>query len=467
MRYETMVGLEVHAELRTEHKLFCTCRNAFGAPPNSQSCPVCTGEPGTLPVLDRAAAALAVQAALALECSINAESRFDRKHYFYHDLPKSYQITQFFLPLAQNGRLHIAGEGFEKDIRIRQLHLEEDAAKSVYDSDGNYTVDHNRCGVPLIEIVTEPDFRSGEEARAFLEELRLILTTLGVSDGRLEEGSLRVDVNVSLRTSDDDSGGVRTELKNLGSFRAVAHAAAAEAARQQALLTAGEPLRRETRRWNEQTEQSELMRVKEELSDYLYLPEPDLPPLLFTEAELTVARRSLPLLPAARRAHYREDYGLSAYQAAVLVKDTALTARFEELLALGAAPVETAKLLLGAYSALPQPCRLSSVHLAALIAMIAAGEITQTAAKQVLAAISAEDLDPRAYATAQGLLRNDDEDALRAAVADTLAAQADAVAAYRAGKTKVYGYLAGEVMRRLGGRADGKRVDAFLREQLK
>ena len=349
MTWETVIGLETHVELATKTKIFCSCTTAFGGDPNTHCCPVCTGMPGALPVVNEKVLEFAVKAGLALNGTITRDCRFDRKNYFYPDLPKAYQVSQLYLPIVRNGKVPIqTASGVEKTIRIHELHMEEDAGKLVHDPWIDQTrADYNRCGVPLIEIVTEPDFRSAEEVIAYLEKLRSILQYLGVSDCKMQEGSLRCDVNLSVRPAGSEELGTRTEMKNLNSFKAIARAIEYEARRQVELIQEGKRVVQETRRWDENKDATFAMRSKENAQDYRYFPEPDIPPMELSEEYLEHVRAEIPEMAEAKMARYQRDWGLPVYDTRMITGQKALADFFEETVALGAAPKQAANWIMG------------------------------------------------------------------------------------------------------------------------
>ncbi len=464
MKWETVIGLETHVELATRSKIFCSCSTAFGGEPNTRCCPVCLGLPGSLPVLNEAVVACAVKAGLALGCEIAPVTRFDRKNYFYPDLPKAYQISQLYAPIGTNGALDIGG----KVIGIHELHMEEDAGKLTH-GEGLVRVDYNRCGVPLIEIVTEPDFRTAEEVIAYLERLREVLRWLEVSDCKMQEGSLRVDVNLSVRPVGSLVLGTRTEMKNLGSFRAVARAIAFESARQIALIEGGGTVVQETRRWDEAREESLPMRVKEDARDYRYFPEPDLPPVVIGAEYVAKLRHEQPELPGEKRARYRRDWGLPEYDCQMLTSEKALSAFFEELVALGAPPKQGANWIMGQVLAAlnekgisPAEMRLTPATLARLIARVEEGRLNRSTAVKVLEAVFDDDGDVDAYVTAHGLEQVRDTALVEAVAARVLAANPQSAADWRGGKEKAFGFLVGQAMRELKGKADPQLVRETL-----
>ncbi len=476
MNWEVVIGLETHVELATKTKIFCSCTTAFGGAPNTHCCPICTGMPGTLPVVNRMVVEFAARAGLALNCEITRKNRFDRKNYFYPDLPKAYQVSQLYLPIARNGRVPIQTEqGGEKVIRIHELHMEEDAGKLVHDPWADQTrCDYNRCGVPLIEIVTEPDFRTAEEVVAYLEQLRSTLEYLGVSDCKMQEGSLRCDVNLSVRPVGSETLGTRTEMKNLNSFKAIARAIAYESRRQIELLEEGKRVVQETRRWDENKDATFSMRSKENAQDYRYFPEPDIPPLELSEAYLEQLRARQPEMAQARRARYQRDYGLPASDAGILTGQKALVDFFEAVIALGAPPREAANWMLGELMRRlkeegqePKSMALTPGTLAKLIGMVSAGRINRNTAVKVFRAIFPDDGDPEEYVQAHGLEQVQDAGLVERTVEEVLSNQTAAVADFRAGNVKALGFLVGQVMRQLKGKADPQAVNRAVSERLK
>jgi aspartyl-tRNA(Asn)/glutamyl-tRNA(Gln) amidotransferase subunit B len=478
-RYEAVIGIEVHCQLKTASKMFCACSTAYdGAAPNSHVCPVCLGLPGALPVINRAAVEHVLSTGLAIEASVPTATRWDRKNYFYPDLPKGYQISQYDLPLASAGRLTIETSDGPVTIRITRAHLEEDTAKLVHATtdDGRRVslIDFNRSGAPLMEIVTEPDLRTAEQGRRYAEELQLLLRAIGASDADMERGQLRVEANVSLRPRGAEALGTRVEVKNMNSFRSVERAIAYEIARQAAALDSGERLHLETRGWSDDRSATYHMRSKETSDDYRYFPEPDLPPLHLDPAWLDDLRARLPELPGARRARYRDVIGLSAYDAGVLVGDPDATTLFEATLAAdpSLAAKAVANWVTGEYLRLRNaassdaPIRVEPADLAAIVVAVERGDLSRANAKEVLAA-HAEDGRPAATIIAErGLRRIADAGVVTAAVDDVLAANPAAVADYRAGKVQAVGFLVGQVMKATRGQADASLVQAAVRERL-
>jgi aspartyl-tRNA(Asn)/glutamyl-tRNA(Gln) amidotransferase subunit B len=474
--YEAVIGLEVHAQLRTRSKMFCACPTDFGAAPNSQVCPVCLGHPGVLPVANRRAVELAVRFAGAVGARVNPVSTWARKNYFYPDLPKGYQITQYERPLAEGGAVRIASEGETREIPLVRLHLEEDAGRSRHPERPGETrtlVDLNRCGVPLIEIVSAPALRTPAEAHAYLAEMRLILRYCGVCDGDMEKGSLRCDANVSVRPRGTGALGAKTEVKNLNSLRAVERALAAEIARQSALLAAGGAPETATALWDPARGETRVMRTKEEAPDYRYFPEPDLPPLACDPAWIASIRDRLPELPGARRERLMARYGLRPYDAAVLTADPELGAYFERVAervgdASAAAGFVTSALV-GALRDCGRgigDCPIAPEALAPLLERIAAGKLSHTLAKQVLDAMLATGQSAETIVRERGWEQVDDAGAIAAWVAAAIAAHPAEAAAYRAGKTALLGFFVGAALRLSGGRAHPQRVQAAARRAL-
>ncbi|MCD8382511.1 MAG: Asp-tRNA(Asn)/Glu-tRNA(Gln) amidotransferase subunit GatB [Clostridiales bacterium] len=475
MDWEIVIGLETHVELATRTKIFCSCTTAFGGAPNTHCCPICTGMPGTLPVMNKRVLEYAAKACLALNCEVTRYCKFDRKNYFYPDLPKAYQISQLYLPIGRNGKVPIRVGQEEKIIRIHELHMEEDAGKLVHDNWIDQTrADYNRCGVPLIEIVTEPDFRSADEVIAYLEKLRSTLEYLGVSDCKMQEGSLRCDVNLSVRPMGSSELGTRTEMKNLNSFKAIARAIRYEARRQQERIEMDhKKVVQETRRWDENKDASFSMRSKENAQDYRYFPEPDIPPMELSEDYLAELRSGLPEMAQARQARYVREFGLPAYDAELLTETRALADFFEATVALGAPPKEVSNWMMAELlrtlkekSMEAKDMALTPKTLAAIIQMVSEGKLNRSTASQVFSAVFDDDTDPAAYVEAHGLEQISDAGLVEETVKGVLAANAAQVAEYRSGKQKVFGFLVGQCMRALKGKADPKVVNRTLREQL-
>ena len=475
MTWETVIGLETHVELATKTKIFCSCTTAFGGDPNTHCCPVCTGMPGALPVVNEKVLEFAVKAGLALNGTITRDCRFDRKNYFYPDLPKAYQVSQLYLPIVRNGKVPIqTASGVEKTIRIHELHMEEDAGKLVHDPWIDQTrADYNRCGVPLIEIVTEPDFRSGEEVIAYLEKLRSTLQYLGVSDCKMQEGSLRCDVNLSVRPAGSEELGTRTEMKNLNSFKAIARAIEYEARRQVELIEEGKRVVQETRRWDENKDATFAMRSKENAQDYRYFPEPDIPPMELSEEYLEHVRSEIPEMAEAKIARYQRDWGLPAYDAQMITGQKALADFFEEAVALGAAPKQAANWIMGevlrqlsARGLEAKDMTFAPGTLARLIELVRTGKLNRNTAVKVFDAVFDADGDVDAYVREHGLEQVSDAGLVGRAVEQVFTANPKSIEDYRAGKEKAFGFLVGQVMRELKGRASPQVVNQTIREKL-
>jgi aspartyl-tRNA(Asn)/glutamyl-tRNA(Gln) amidotransferase subunit B len=482
-KYETVIGIEVHAQLRTDSKMFCGCPTAppdgGTDEPNTRVCPICLGLPGTLPVINRRAVELVMLTGLALNCHVETDAvRFERKNYFYPDLPKGYQISQYALPLTSNGRLvvPVPSEGAEVTIGITRAHLEEDTARMQHAGRGYSVVDFNRAGIPLMEIVTEPDLRSPAQARAYGETLRELLRAIGASNADMEAGSMRIEGNVSVRPAGSTTFGTKVEVKNLNSFRSLERAMAYEVERHVAALEAGETLSQETRGWDEEAGRTIVQRSKEEANDYRYFPEPDLPPLRPSDAWVAELRDRLPELPAQRRTRYTDELGLSPYDAGVLTSDVALADYFDAVVAAGVTPKAAANWITGELSRLlnqhaAEGLRADAVALrpdglAELIGEVEAGRVSSTNAKTVLAAAFESGESPRAIIEREGLGAVSDAGAIGAEIEAVLAEFPSQVAEYREGKQQLFGFLVGQVMKRTAGRADAKLVNEELRRRL-
>ena len=472
--YEVVIGLEVHVELATKTKIFCGCSTAFGGAPNTHTCPVCTGMPGSLPVLNKQVVEYAMAVGLATGCSITRRCKFDRKNYFYPDNPQNYQISQLYQPICRDGGVEIETSGGKKTIGIHEIHMEEDAGKLIHDEWGDCSlVDYNRSWVPLIEIVSEPDMRSAEEVIAYLEKLRMIIQYLGASDCKLNEGSMRADVNLSVREAGTGQLGTRTEMKNLNSFKAIARAIEHEKNRQADLLEEGKKVVQETRRWDDAREFSYAMRSKEDAQDYRYFPEPDLPPLVISDAWINEVKARQPELRTEKMARYRKEYGLPDYDTEIITGSKHLADLFEAAAKLCGKPKKVSNWLMGETMRLlkeqemePEELTFSPANLAKLVALTEAGSINSTVAKEVFEKIFHEDIDPDSYVQEHGLKTVNDEGALRAAVERVIQENPQSVADYRNGKEKAIGFLVGQAMKAMKGKANPGLVKQILKELL-
>ncbi len=472
-QYESVIGLEVHVELATKTKIFCGCSTAFGGVPNTHTCPVCTGMPGSLPVLNRKVLEYAVSVGLATNCEITRYCKFDRKNYFYPDNPQNYQISQLYLPICRNGWVEIEMPEGTKRIGIHEIHMEEDAGKLIHDEWEDCTlVDYNRSGVPLIEIVSEPDMRSAEEVIAYLEKLRLMIRYLGASDCKLQEGSMRVDVNLSVREPGAEPG-VRTEMKNLNSFKAITRAIAGERDRQIDLLTSGAVVVQETRRWDDAKGCSYAMRSKEDARDYRYFPDPDLVPIRISEAWLEERKAALPEMRTEKIQRYREEYQIPDYDIEILTESRQMAMLFEETTALCNQPKKVSNWLMGEGMRLlkergsdPEDMVISPAHLAKLIVMREAGEINGSSAKEIFEVMFDTDTDPADCARERGLLIVNDAGGLTEVLRKVIAENPKSVEDYLGGKEKALGFLVGQTMKAMKGKADPAQVNQMLREML-
>lgn len=478
MKYEAVIGLETHVEIRSESKMFCSCANRSGAEPNTNVCPVCMGYPGVLPVPNRYAIYAAVRAGLLTECTIAKFSKFDRKSYFYPDMPKNYQISQYDLPFCEHGRIKLEGEGFsgaplpDKYIGITRIHLEEDAAKLVHSGDKS-GVDYNRAGVPLMEVVSEPDMRSADEAYAYLTSLKEIMRYGGIGDCDMEKGQMRCDVNISLRPVGQKEFGTKIELKNLNSFRAVHRAIDYEIWRQADLLDRGVVIRQETRGWNDDLGESYLMRTKEAAHDYRYFPDPDLMPVVFTDEEIEAIRATLPELPEAMRKRFQEQYGITSYDATVLTSDKELAAWFDAAARLAKTPKLVANWissellrLLGEDKISINECKITPAALAELTDVISSGAINGKIGKEVFAEMYASGKTPKVIIEEKGLVQVSDTGAIAAIVAEAIEKNPKQVDEYRAGNERVLQYMVGQVMKLSKGKANPQMAIAELKKQL-
>ena len=484
-QYEAIIGLETHCQLSTNTKIFCHCSTAFGTPPNHNVCPVCMGMPGVLPVLNEKVLEYAVKAGLALNSQIAPFSKFDRKQYFYPDLPKNYQISQYDLPIAQHGWLEIelvddSGQATRKTIGITRLHMEEDAGKLVHAGSDRLSgsthslVDFNRTGVPLVEIVSEPDIRSGQEAAEYAQELRRILRYLGVSDGNMQEGSLRCDVNISVRPVGQREFGTKVEIKNMNSFSAIQRAIEYEIDRQIAAIEAGDRIVQETRLWEEGSQRTISMRTKEGSSDYRYFPEPDLAPIKVSSQQLETWKSELPELPAQKRHRYETELALSAYDARVLTDDRNVAEYFETVVAAGANAKQAANWVMGDITAYLNNEKLSITQIALkpdtlgeLISLIESGTISGKIAKEILPELLKSGVSAKQLVESKGLTQISDSGALESIIDEILAANPKELEQYRNGKTKLLGFFVGQVMKKTSGRADPQLTNQLLAQKLK
>ena len=470
--YETVIGLEVHVELATKTKIFCACSTAFGGVPNTHTCPVCTGMPGTLPVLNRKVVEYAMAVGLACGSHITRKTIFDRKNYFYPDNPQNYQISQLYAPICVGGSVSIATETAEKEIRIHEMHMEEDAGKLVHEGENSY-IDYNRSGVPLLEIVTEPDFRNAKEVIAFLEKLRLMIQYLGASDCKLQEGSMRVDVNLSVRPFGETKLGTRTEMKNLGSFRSILRAVEHETKRQMEQIEQGNHIVQETRRWNENEECSYSMRSKETVRDYRYFPEPDVLPLFITEDWIERVRANQPELREEKQKRYIFEYALPEYDVEILTSTKELADLFEETVKLCHAPKEVSNWIMTEVMRLLKESgkdikhtKLNPENFSSLIMLVLQKKVNRTVAKEVFEKVFEQGIEPLAYITKQGLLLVEQEEYLEEAVDKVLKEFSQCVQDYKNGKEKIFGYLVGQTMKVLNGKASPQKVQEVLKHKL-
>lgn len=478
MKYEAVIGLEVHTELQTKTKIFCSCRTSFGADPNTNVCPVCLGLPGVLPVLNKKVLEYAVRAGFALNCEISRFSKFDRKNYYYPDLPKNFQTSQFDLPICEHGYLDVEVEGEKRRIRITRAHMEEDAGKLVHHgtsiTDSDYSlVDYNRTGTPLLEIVSEPDMRSAKEAVAYMEKMRAILQYVGISDCRMEEGSLRCDANVSVRPVGQKELGTKTEIKNINSFKGVERAIEYEAMRQAELLEDGGKVVQETRTWDEKEGVTKSMRTKEEANDYRYFPEPDLVPFTVSDEYIENIRKSLPELPDARKERYMKEFGLSSEDAVFMTNDKATADYFEAAVDAGADPKACVNWLMGEFASQLSTdgieitkAPVSAENLAALLKLISKGTISGKIAKKVFATMWKEGGNPEEIVKAQGLVQISDTAELSKLVDEVVGKNPKAVEDFKAGKKKAVGALVGQIMKATKGKANPRVINELLNKKL-
>lgn len=472
--YETVIGLEVHVELASKTKIFCGCSTAFGGAPNTHTCPVCTGMPGSLPVLNKQVVEYAIAVGLATNCSITQYCKFDRKNYFYPDNPQNYQISQLYLPICRNGGVEIETASGKKTIGIHEIHMEEDAGKLVHDEwEDCSIVDYNRSGVPLIEIVSEPDMRSAEEVIAYLEKLRLIIQYLGASDCKLNEGSMRADVNLSVREMGAPEFGTRTEMKNLNSFKAIARAIEGERARQIELIEEGKKVVQETRRWDDNKEYSYAMRSKEDAQDYRYFPEPDLVPIVISDEWIAQIKARQPELRTEKLERYKKEFGLPDYDAEIITGHKKFADLFEATTEICKKPKKVANWIMGEIIRLlkenemdPEDIKFSPVNLAKVIELADSGAINSTVAKEVFEEVFKNDIDPDKYVEEKGLKTVNDAGELRTVVEQVIKDNPQSVEDYRNGKEKAIGFLVGQTMKAMKGKANPGMVNQILKELL-
>ena len=473
-QYETVIGLEVHVELATKTKIFCACSTAFGGAPNTHTCPVCTGMPGSLPVLNKQVVEYALAVGLATNCQIHQYCKFDRKNYFYPDNPQNYQISQLYLPICHDGGVEIETAGGKKIIGIHEIHMEEDAGKLVHDEwEDCSLVDYNRSGVPLIEIVSGPDMRSAEEVIAYLEKLRQIIQYLGASDCKLQEGSMRADVNLSVREVGAEKFGTRTEMKNLNSFKAIAHAIEGERERQIELIEAGRKVIQETKRWDDNKESSFTMRSKEDAQDYRYFPDPDLTPVVISDEWIAEVKARQPELRSEKLERYKKEFDIPDYDAQIITNSKHMADLFEAATAICKKPKKVSNWLMGETLRLlkennmdPEDLSFAPENLAKLVDLADAGTVNSSVAKEVFEQIFKENVDPEVYIEEHGLKTVNDEGALKATIEQIVSENPQSVADYKGGKKKAIGFLVGQTMKAMKGKADPASVNKILKEIL-
>lgn len=474
MNYEMVIGLEVHVELSTKSKIFCSCTTEFGGDPNTHCCPVCTGLPGVLPVLNEKVVEYAIRAGIATNCEITKYNKFDRKNYFYPDLPKAYQISQLYLPICQNGHVDIETSKGTKSIGIHEIHMEEDAGKLIHDPWDDCTLaDYNRCGVPLLEIVSEPDFRSAEEVTAYLQKLKSTFEYLDISDCKMQEGSMRADINLSVRPVGSDTFGTRTEMKNMNSFKAIARAIEGEFNRQVEVIESGKKVIQETRRWDDNKERSYAMRSKENAHDYRYFPEPDLPPVEISDEWIERVRSEQPEMALEKQKRYQEEFGLPEYDARMITGEKAMADFFEEATKLTNKPKEVSNWIMGdifrmlkELSIETSHMKLSPDNLAKLIMMIDKGTINRNTAKKVLSAVFDDNADCEQYVKDNGLQMVNDTAAVEEVIKKVLENNPQSVSDYKGGKQKAFGFIVGQCMKELKGKANPATVNELLKKAL-
>lgn len=476
MEFSTVCGLEVHTELATKTKIFCSCSTEFGGEPNTHVCEICSGMPGTLPVLNEKVLEFAVRTGLATNCEITMHNKFDRKNYFYPDLPKAYQISQLYLPICRNGYIEIDDSinGGKKKVRIHEIHMEEDAGKLIHDEWNDCTlVNYNRCGVPLLEIVSEPDIASADEAVQYVEKLRDILQFCGVSDCKMQEGSLRADVNVSVMEKGSDKLGTRTEMKNINSFKAIHNAIESEARRQQEIIEDGGKVIQETRRWDDAKGESHAMRSKEDAQDYKYFPDPDIPPVCLTDEYVENIRKNLPELPDAKKARYMNELGLSEYDTSMICSSVYYVRLFERTVEITNNPKDSANWIMGELmkmlndtQTLPENMMFRQDSLGEIINLLHANKISRDSAKKVFKAVFEEDVIPADYIKEHNMETISDTGAIKTVVEEVISSNQKAVEEYKGGKAQSFNYLIGLCMRALKGKAPAAEVTKLLKEIL-
>lgn len=476
MEFSTVCGLEVHTELATKTKIFCSCSTEFGGEPNTHVCEICSGMPGTLPVLNEKVLEFAVRTGLATNCEITMNNKFDRKNYFYPDLPKAYQISQLYLPICRNGYIEIDDSinGGKKKVRIHEIHMEEDAGKLIHDEWNDCTlVNYNRCGVPLLEIVSEPDIASADEAVQYVEKLRDILQFCGVSDCKMQEGSLRADVNVSVMEKGSDKLGTRTEMKNINSFKAIHNAVETEARRQQEIIEDGGKIVQETRRWDDSKGESYAMRSKEDAQDYKYFPDPDLPPVCLTEEYVENIRKNLPELPDAKKARYMNELGLSEYDTSMICSSVYYVRLFEKTVEITKNPKDSANWIMGELmkmlndtQTLPENMSFRPESLGEIINLLNSNKISRDSAKKVFKAVFEENVIPADYVKGNNMEMVSDSGAIKAVVEEVINSNQKAVDEYKGGKAQSFNFLIGQCMRALKGKAPASEVTNILKEIL-
>ena len=475
MEWEIVMGLEVHTELSTKTKIFCNCSTQFGGEPNTHVCEICSGMPGTLPLLNKKVVEYAVRTGLATNCTITQYNKFDRKNYFYPDLPKAYQISQLYLPICRNGYIEVdTAEGEKKKIRIHEIHMEEDAGKLIHDEWEDCTlVDYNRCGVPLLEIVSEPDFRSAEEVLQYLERLRAILQYIGASDCKMQEGSLRADINLSVRKKGEEKFGVRTEMKNMNSFKAIQRAIEYESQRQIELLEEGGVVTQETRRWDDNKGVSTAMRSKEDAQDYKYFPEPDLPPIEISDEYIENIKNNMPELPQEKKQRYMTELGLPEYDTNILTGSVYLVRLFERTVEVTGNPKDSANWIMGELmkllndsQTLPENMSFEFDSLGKIINLVNSGKINRGTGKKVLEKVFTDNVEPEKYIEENNLGAMTDTGAIKSVIEQVIAENEKSVNEYKGGKTQAFQYLIGQSMRALRGKAPAQEVQKILKELL-